>query len=301
MFNQLLKNIQNKYTTMKQENDNLDTLLNQTTTFQNLFPLPLLKDNYLEQRISFIKNNCPDINEEKAKIISNIIPIQETYLEVFYAKEIISNKEYYLIPTNQYLWIISQTSYGAYSYQNLSCQVIKNNLMSKIILILNVLLEVNGSSQKIETLINIINNNNIRNNLIQEKTKYLLGITPIYQKINKLNAGLSIDSNNNIVFHNKEDSVKCTPNEITNYEILLDNQVYFSKSSSSSSTMSSFNTSCFQINIRITTPNKIFTIPILEPNSFGTKYNNHDSNFTYSINFAKEIISKIQSLTIQNY
>lgn len=301
MFNQLLKNIQNKYTTMKQENDNLDTLLNQTTTFQNLFPLPLLKDNYLEQRISFIKNNCPDINEEKAKIISNIIPIQETYLEVFYAKEIISNKEYYLIPTNKYLWVISQTSYGAYSYQNLSCQVIKNNLMSKIILILNVLLEVNGSSQKIETLINIINDNTIRNSIIQEKTKYLLGITPIYQKINKLNAGLSIDSNNNIVFHNKEDSVKCTPNEITNYEILLDNQVYFSKSSSSSSTMSSFNTSCFQINIRITTPNKIFTIPILEPNSFGTKYNNHDSNFTYSINFAKEIISKIQSLTIQNY
>ena len=301
MFNQLLKNIQNKYTTMKQENDNLDTLLNQTTTFQNLFPLPLLKDNYLEQRISFIKNNCPDINEEKAKIISNIIPIQETYLEVFYAKEIISNKEYYLIPTNKYLWVISQTSYGAYSYQNLSCQIIKNNLMSKIILILNVLLEVNGSSQKIETLINIINDNTIRNSIIQEKTKYLLGITPIYQKINKLNAGLSIDSNNNIVFHNKEDSVKCTPNEITNYEILLDNQVYFSKSSSSSSTMSSFNTSCFQINIRITTPNKIFTIPILEPNSFGTKYNNHDSNFTYSINFAKEIISKIQSLTIQNY
>ena len=301
MFNQLLKNIQNKYTTMKQENDNLDTLLNQTTTFQNLFPLPLLKDNYLEQRISFIKNNCPNINEEKAKIISNIIPIQETYLEVFYAKEIISNKEYYLIPTNQYLWIISQTSYGAYSYQNLSCQVIKNNLMSKIILMLNVLLEVNGSSQKIETLINIINDSTIRNSIIQEKTKYLLGITPVYQKINKLNAGLSIDSNNNIVFHNKEDSVKCTPNEITNYEILLDNQVYFSKSSSSSSTMSSFNTSCFQINIRITTPNKIFTIPILEPNSFGTKYNNHDSNFTYSINFAKEIISKIQSLTIPNY
>ncbi len=301
MFNQLIKNIQNKYTTMKQENDNLDNLLNQTTTFQNLFPIPLLKDNYLEQRISFIKNNCPDINEEKAKIISNIIPIQETYLEVFYAKEIISNKEYYLIPTNKYLWVISQTSYGAYSYQNLSCQVIKNNLMSKIILILNVLLEINGSSQKIDTLINIINDNKIRNSIIQEKTKYLLGITPIYQKINKLNAGLSIDSNNNIVFHNKEDSIKCTPNEITNYEILLDNQVYFSKNSSSTSTMTSFNISCFQINIRITTPNKIFTIPILEPNSFGTKYNNHDSNFTYSINFAKEIISKIQSLTIQNY
>lgn len=299
MFNQLLKNIQNKYTTMKQENDNLDTLLNQTTTFQNLFPIPLLKDNYLEQRISFIKNNCPDINEEKAKIISNIIPIQETYLEVFYAKEIISNKEYYLIPTNKYLWIISQTSYGAYSYQNLSCQVIKNNLMSKIILILNVLLEINGSSQKIETLINIINDSTIRNSIIQEKTKYLLGITPIYQKINKLNAGLSIDKDNTLVFHNKEESLKCNPKELINYEILLDNQVYFSKNSSTKTTMTSFNISCYQITIRITTPSTVFILPILEQNSFGTKYTNHDSKFTYSINFAKEIIAKLQTLTNQ--
>ncbi len=299
MFNQAIKNIKDKYNTIKQENDTLDNLLNTTTTFQNLYKIPIQKDNNLEQKINFIQNNCPDINEEKAKLISNIIPIQETYLEVFYAKEIKSNKEYFIIPTDSYLWIISTNEYGAFDYSKLNATVIKNNLMSKIILTMNILLEINGSSDKIDTLINILNSQEFRNKIIQEKTKYLLGITPIYQKINKLNAGLSIDKDNTLVFHNKEESLKCSPKELINYEILLDNQVYFSKNSSTKTTMTSFNISCYQITIRITTPSTVFILPILEQNSFGTKYTNHDSKFTYSINFAKEIIAKLQTLTNQ--
>ena len=299
MFNQAIKNIKDKYNTIKQENDTLDNLLNTTTTFQNLYKIPIQKDNNLEQKINFIQNNCPDINEEKAKLISNIIPIQETYLEVFYAKEIKSNKEYFIIPTDSYLWIISTNEYGAFDYSKLNATVIKNNLMSKIILTMNILLEINGSSDKIDTLINILNSQEFRNKIIQEKTKYLLGITPIYQKINKLNAGLSIDKDNTLVFHNKEESLKCSPKELINYEILLDNQVYFSKNSSTKTTMTSFKISCYQITIRITTPSTVFILPILEQNSFGTKYTNHDSKFTYSINFAKEIIAKLQTLTNQ--
>ena len=172
--------------------------------------------------------------------------------------------------------------------------------MSKVVLLMNILLEINGSSDKIDTLINILNNQESRNKIIQEKTKYLLGIIPIYQKINKLNAGLSINKEDILVFHNKEESLKCTPQELINYEILLDNQVYFSKNSSMKKNMTSFNTSCYQISIRITTKNTVFIIPILEANSFGTKYTNHDSNFTYSINFAKEIINKLQTLTNPN-
>ena len=299
MFNQAIKNLKDKYNTIKQENDTLDNLLNTTTTFQNLYKIPIQKDNNLEQKINFILNNCPDINEEKAKLISNIIPIQETYLEVFYSKEIKSNKEYFIIPTDSYLWIISTNEYGAFDYSKLNATVIKNNLMSKIILTMNILLEINGSSDKIDTLINIQNTQEFRNKIIQEKTKYLLGITPIYQKINKLNAGLSIDKDNTLVFHNKEESLKCNPKELINYEILLDNQVYFSKNSSTKTAMTSFNISCYQITIRITTPSTVFILPILEQNSFGTKYTNHDSKFTYSINFAKEIIAKLQTLTNQ--
>ena len=54
MFNQAIKNIKDKYNTIKQENDTLDNLLNTTTTFQNLYKIPIQKDNNLEQKINFI-------------------------------------------------------------------------------------------------------------------------------------------------------------------------------------------------------------------------------------------------------
>ncbi len=301
MFKNILNKIQDKYNTIKQENDVLDQLLQKTTTFNNLFPIQINNQEILENKITTILNECPDINKEKAKIITQLIPIQETYLNMIYAKELLTNKEYYLIPTNQYLWVISQNSYGAFPYQNLTCQIIKNNLMSKVILLNNILLEANGTT-KIETLINIIKNPTIRETIIKEKTSYLCNITPIYQKINSIGSGISVDNQSNIVFHNKQENIKCNITEISNYEILLDNQVYLSKNSSTLNKITSFQTSCSQISIRITTTNnQTFNITILEPNTFSTKYTTHDSVFQTNLNFAKIIMDKLNELSPKNY
>ena len=169
MFKNILNNIQDKYNNMKQESAILDQLLQTTTTFQDLFPISNQNIEIPEHKVAYILETCPDINEEKANLIASIIPITETYLTVLYSLEMLTNKEYYLIPTTQYLWVISPTHYGAFSYQNLSCQIIKNNLMSKSILLNNILLEANGNQQKLDNFLNIINNPIIRENIIKEK------------------------------------------------------------------------------------------------------------------------------------
>ena len=103
MLKDLLNSFEEKYNNIKQEKDNLNALLETTATFQNLFPIPKLSSEPLEYRVTYITNKCPDINEEKAKLISKLIPVEETYLSVFYGKEVLTNQEYYLIPTNKYL------------------------------------------------------------------------------------------------------------------------------------------------------------------------------------------------------
>lgn len=301
MFKNILNNIQDKYNNIKQENAILDQLLKTTTTFQNLFPISTQNIESQEHKVAYILENCPDINEKKANLITKVIPITETYLTVLYSIEIITNKEYYLIPTNQYLWVISPTHYGAFSYQNLSCQIIKNNLMSKSILLNNILLEANGNPKKIETFLNIINLPAERESIIKERINYLQGIVPIYQKINKIGSGISIDNQSNIIFHNKEENLKVKKEELLNYEILLDNQVYLSKNSISSKNITNFQNSCYQITIRITTQNKILTLPILEPNAFGNKYNAHDTIFQNSLTFAKDITQKLNTLFKEIY
>ena len=295
--NEVTTKVTNKVNTIKEENARYKELLEKTTTFQNLFPITNLTQETPQHKIAIITTDCPDINKDKATIISKLIPISETYLTVLYATEIKTNKEYYLIPTNKYLWIITQNTYGILQYQNFQCEIIKKNLMSKTILINNILLEITGNDTKINTLISILTNPNIRETIIQEKTNYLCGIIPTYQKINSINSGISLDNNYNIVFHNKNQNYRCTPNDIDYYEILLDNSVILSNKNTANNKLTTFQNSCSQITIKITTKdNQTFIMPILEPNTFNTKYSRQDTTFQTNLNFAYELVNILKQL-----
>lgn len=301
MFKNILDSIQTKIDTIKKENDHYKELLNQTTTFKNLYPINITNLEISEHKTTFIINDCPDLNKEKAQLITKLIPITETILTVIYTKEIITNLEYYLVATDKYLWVINQTNYGAFSYNNITVQIIKNNMLSKTILLNNILLEANGSDTKIRNFINLLNEEQ-RSKIIKEKTNYLCNITPIYQKINSIGSGISIDNQSNIVFHTKNRNFKYHINNLENFEILLDNQSILGKNSQSSKTIGSFQNNFYQITIRITTKDKqILIIPILEPNSFGTKYQRQDTIFQTNLKFAQDIINKLIEISPKNY
>ena len=297
MLKNILENITQKIEQQKTEMDNYNNLVDTTTTFKNLFPIPTnINKETSTYKINYIQNNCPDINKEKAILKDKIIPIEETYLNVYYAKEILTNLEYYIIPTNKYLWIINTTSYGAFNYQDIKTAIIKNNIMSKVIILNNILLEITGNN-KINLLVDIINNQETRINTIKEKTTHLCGITPNYQILNSNGYGITIDKENNIVFHNNTENIKETINNIENYELLLDNQTIYSKNNSTTNKLTSFITSCYNISIRITLKDtKVIIIPILEPNSLGTKYNSHDMTYQENIEIAKKIINIIKEI-----
>lgn len=306
MFNNLINDIKNKITdkvnTIKEENNYYKELIEKTTIINNLFPIPSLNQPVPIHKVTTITTESPDINKDKAQTIASLIPIDETYLEVIYTKEIKTSKEYYLIPTNKYLWIISNNTYGIYNYQNLNCKIIKKNLMSKTILLNNILLEASGSDTKINSLISILTNNEYREKVILEKTKYLCGIIPIYQNINTIYSGISIDNNQTIVFHTKTNNYKCHINDISYQEILLDNSVAFSNKNNTTNKLTTYQNSCSTINVRIVLKNnQTINIPILEPNTFNTKYQRNDSIFQNNINFAYEIINKIKEITPNNY
>ena len=296
-INNKFNGVKDKINTLKEENELYQKLLDTSTTLQDFQPNQKTNQEITEYIVHYIHTTCPDINTDKATIIAHLIPITETYLEVYYAKEILTNNEYFIIPTNYRLWIISTQNYKILSLDNNQISIIKNNLMSKVLLLNNVLLEVNGTTEKINKLINILNNPTIRQNIIQEETNYLCGIIPTYQKINSLKSGISIDKDKNIVIHSKENNYKLHISGITNYEILLDNQIYYSKNGNSKTTITNFNTSCFKISIRFTTQdNTQIIIPILEPNNFGTKYQSHDTIFQTNLNYATELIKILESL-----
>jgi hypothetical protein len=302
MLNNLISKVKDKINTIQEENKNYNNLLEKSSKFTNLQPLPTLNLIENEYKINYILETCPDLNKSKAITINNLIPIDETYLYIYYIKEIITNTEYWLVPTNKYIWIINNNYYNIIFYQNITnCNIVKNNLISKIINLNNIILEINGNDTTINNLISILTSTPYRENIIKEKVQYLCGIIPIYQNINKIKSGISIDKNKNIVFHTKKFNYKYNYQEITNYELLIDNTCILTKNQNSNTKITSFQNTCYTISIRITTSNNKFIIPILESNSLGTKYTNMDSIYLKNINFAKEIINKLKELCEQNY
>ena len=298
----IIQNIQNKITKIKEENNNYNNLISNSQTIQNLTPIPNLNNEIIDYKIQQITTICPDINKDKAIIINKLIPLEETYLTVEYTKEVVTNNEYYIIPTNKYIWILNSTHYTIYNYPKTPiCNIVKNVLMGKIINLNNIILEVTGNDKSINDFINIINNKEYRNNIIKEKTNYLCGITPTFQLINKIGSGISIDKNNNIVFHTNNNNYKHKKEDIINYELLFDNSIVYSKQLNSTTRITSSHNECYTMNIRITTKNNSFIIPILEHSSLNIKHNKQDATFQNNLKFANNILAKLKELTEQQY
>ena len=293
-----LQKIQNKIDKIKEDNNNYNNLIANSQTIQNLTPIPELNNDIIDYKVNLITTTSPDINKDKAIIINKLIPIEETYLTIMYAKEVTTNKEYYVIPTNKYIWILNSTHYVIFNYPKTPiCYIVKNIIMGKIINLNNIILEITGNENSINNFINIINNKEYRDNIIKEKTSYLCNITPTYQLINKNGSGISIDNQNNIVFHTKETNYKCSKEDIINYELLFDNSIVYSKELNSTTRVTSSHNDCYSMSLRISIKDNTFIIPILEPNSLNTKYSKQDIAFQKNLTFANKILAKLQELT----
>jgi len=304
-INNIFNKVSNLIDTKKQENLIYNELLNNSLRFENLKDLNNTNKLINEGNIEELLLLCPNLNKETAQIIDNLIPVYETYIKVIYITQRIDNTNYFLIFTNHRLWLLTKTKYTIYNYQDISIfDIISKSVMTQVINFNNIILGVDTSYNNILEIHKLIKDPNYRNNLIFEKTKYLCGLTPTYQNLNKILSGISIDNNNNIVFHDKKlKNYKYNYNEILNYELLEDNIVVLKrKSNNYSHSLTSVKQTCSTMNIRITlTDNRIFLIPILEPTAFNSQYKHTDSIYINNYNFAKTIIEKLDSLNPKLY
>ena len=272
MFKQLLTQVQNKYKEKVEENEKYKELLNKVNTLPKFYNYSHPLNNKLTISYKLLMDICPDLNENDAIILREVIPIDELILSCVYANECKTNVKFYFIATTKYLWLVNTEGYLKYNYQDLTIEVIKSGMLSKIILLSNMLFNINGTNEMLLAFVKLFQESNYRENEINKKLEILCDTIPRVFYLNDLASGISVGINNEIVFHTKTFHYKYNIKDIKNYELLLDNIVVDEKKSNHRNRITANRNSCYEMIIRITTDNNTFIIPILEKNAFSTLY-----------------------------
>lgn len=283
----------------KKEQELYNTVLNNSTTFNLDKDITIDNNNLVTYNMYEYNEMCPYSNLEISKIIDGITPLNETILNISHATGKKDNQEFFLVFTNFRIILMNKLKYKELNYQEITnFSLITKTFMSQIVNINNVVLAIDVNEAELTNIYNLATNINYRNNITLEKTKYLCGINPIYQNINKIGSGISIDANNNIVFHDKKiNNYLYNYENILNYELMEDNTpVLRKKTLEQSQAMGFSKKECYKMSLRVTlTNNQVFEITILEPAAFNNSYSHTDKTYLEYYNFAKEIIDKLET------
>lgn len=296
MFKQLFNQVQNKYKEKLEENEKYKELLNNVNTLPKFYNYSHPQNNKLTISYKLLLDICPDLNENDAITLREVIPIDELVLSCVYANECKTNVKFYFVATTKYLWLVNTEGYLKYNYQDLTIKVIKNSMLSKTVLLSNMLFNINGTNEMLLAFIKLFQDSNYRENEINKKLEILCNTIPSIFYLNSLASGISIDINNEIVFHTKTFHYKYNIKDVKNYELLLDNTVVEEKKSNHKNRITANKNSCYEMTIRITTDNNTFLIPILEKNAFSTLYSSTSKEFIESREFASYIIDILDDL-----
>ena len=291
--------VKSKSQKMAQDKARYDNAIKKSLTLGNMIKLDIQEKDAIPGRAQELKNLCPNLTDDSAKFLANVIPIWETYLFVFIITAKRTGDKYYMICTNRWIWFINDYSYKIVKYNEIYLfEVIKKSLMSQYVNFNQIVFIINDYINNVNKLIKFCNDKGYRDNEIETRCKYLCGIIPVYQNINKIMSGISIDNNKNIVLHDrKKNNIKCTYDQIEDYELMEDQTAVLKKKQAEDSHAIPFaKDSCSRISIRVTFKNNtLFLMTILEPSAFSNQYSHNDTIYKENFAFAKGIIDTLES------
>ena len=296
MFKELVNKVQEKYQQRREDEAKYQELLTSCTTLPQLYSLPNIDKKTFTISYKPLMEGCPDLNETDAIVVRGLIPMDEVCLFCLYATECKTNLRFYFVATTSYLWLINKNGYLKYPYQGLIATKIKEGLMSKTILIGNMLFNIHGLEDTMNEFIRLFQDTNYQSTMLQHQLQFFCNTKPRICYLNDLASGLSIGEHNEIVFHTKQFHYKYDIADIENYELLLDDMVVREKRNKRSTRLTANKSSCYQMSIRITAYNQMFLLPILEKTAFSNVYSSTSIAFIDNKKFADTIINLLDEL-----
>lgn len=296
MFKQFFNGAMDKYKQMQEEDSRYQILLNKVFTLPKFYSFSPINKKELTVSYKPLMAMCADLNESDAVRVRGVIPIDEVAFICLYATECKTGLKFYFVATTKYLWLINVSGFLKYRYQDLNGEVIKNGLMSKVLLISNMLFNVSGVSDNILSFVKLLQDIDYREEEIRKNLDMFCGISPVVFYLNDISSGISVGRNHEIVFHTRNNHYKCNICDIKNYELLLDDMVVREKKSNRRSRLTANKNSCYEMVLRVSVNDRILLVPILEKSTFTSLYSSTSVEFMENKAFADKLVNLLDSM-----
>ncbi len=296
MLKQFFQGVQDKYQQMQEEGARYQELLGKVFLLPKFYPYTPVDRKKLTISCKHLMNMCSDLNEGDAVLIRGLLPIDEICLSCLYASECKTGIKFYFVATTKYLWLINKDGYLKYHYQDLTVDVIKNGMLSKTLLLGNMLFNVHGIHEVLLDFVKLFQDANYREEVIQKQNQIFCGTIPSVFYLNHIGSGISIGQNHEIIFYTKEFHYKYNISDIKNYELLLDDMVVREKKSNRRGRLTANKNSCYEMVLRVTASDQTFLVPILEKTAFMSLYSSTSVEFMESKVFADKLVNLLDDM-----
>lgn len=242
---------------------------------------------------------CASVNEGNAKLVNQLIPLGEYIINVRVSQEAKTLMDYIFVVTNLKLWIMSPKEYMTVPFENVkTCEIVNKSVMSQGVNFNGNAFVINGSEGEVNTFIDSIMKKDVRDRLVLEKTRYLCGVVPRKQILNKRMKGVTITDGVNVVLHNTPDNRLISLDDVEYMQLLMNDSVVLVKGKPGvdAGSMVSSPMEARKMSVKVVMKTGEYVIETLPQSTMNKAYKREDQVYIKNYEFARKIIDELTKL-----
>lgn len=297
MINKGVASAKNAAEEKKKAMQEFDLLKTRSTHIGPTLPYEIKNPNAQMGKEQMILNACLTISVENAKIVNQLLPIEETIIDVKTCKEAQTQIEYALVITDKKLWIINKNEYMTLEFANIrNFEIVNKGLMSQGVKFNDNAFTIDGKEADIIRFGDILLKADYRNEAIARATKYLCGIIPKKQVINMNLKGMTLGKNGEIVLHNNPENRLVRLSDITGVALLINDTVCLMRGLNDSGSITTSPMEARKMSVKIIFTMGEYVIETMPQSMMNTTYKREETTYRTNYEFSKELVETFAEL-----
>ncbi len=297
MINKGVESAKNAAEEKKKAMQEFDILKTRSTHIGPTNPYEIKNPDSQVGKEQIILNACLTISVENAKIVNQLLPIEETVLDVKTGKEAQTEIEYAFVITDQKLWVLNKNEYITYAFTEIkNFEIINKGLMNQGVKFNDNAFILDGREADIVRFSNILLNADFRAETAIRAKNYLCGVIPKKQVLNMKLKGMTLGQNGELVLHNSPDNRLTRLSDVTGVALLINDTVCLMRGKNDSGSITSSPMEARKMSVKVIFSMGEYVIETLPQSMMNTTYKREETTYRTNYEFSKQLVETIAEL-----